>query len=106
MTDIITAEPHLEPRHGHRIVCAAVKLADGLIICGVRHFDHLMRAMLPEDLSEARVVLKGHEEGFVDNKYEFVDREAAWDIADAAGQIRDIDAEGCVPGVLHSEDLW
>lgn len=104
--DQITAEPHFEPRHGHRIVCAAVKLADGRVICGVRHFDALMRAQLPEELAEAHRVLKDHEEGFVDNKYLFRDRGTAWYIASVADQIRDPDAQGCIRGVLHSEDLW
>lgn len=105
-SDSITAEPHFEPRHGHRIVCAAVQLADGRVVCGVRHFDSVMRAMLPAELEEAHKVLKGHEEGFVDNKYLFRDRNTAWNIAYLAGQIRDPNAKGTIPGMLHSEDLW
>jgi hypothetical protein len=102
--DEITAEPHFEPRHGHRIVCAAIQLADGRVICGVRHFDTLMRALLPSELVEAHRVLSGHEEGFVDNLYKFRDRNAAWDIAAAAGQIKD--GPGVIEGCLFSEDLW
>lgn len=105
-SDEITAEPHFEPRHGHRIVCAAVRLKNGRVICGVRHFDVIMRGNLPTLIEAAHECLKDHEEGFVDNKYIFRDRGTAWHIADAAGQIKDRNAPGCMPGTLFSEDLW
>lgn len=100
------AEPDFEPRHGHRIVAAAVRLKNGRVICGVRHFDKIMRGNLPTLIEAARECLTGHEEGFVDNKYEFRNRNEAWGIAWAAGQIRDPNAAGCLPGCLFSEDLW
>lgn len=103
--DPITAE-HVESGHGHRIVCAAVQLKDGRVVCGVRHFDQLMRAMLPPELAEAHKVLAGHEEGFVDNRYQFVDRNRAWDIALAAGQFDpSVNFRG-IRGMLFSEDVW
>lgn len=95
----------LDLRLGLRVVAAAVKLKDGRIICGVRHFDPLMRAHLPEEIKEAQALLAGHEEGFVTNSYHYVSREDAWKIAVCAQQIDFKQWKG-VYGTLYSEDLW
>lgn len=84
-----------------QIVCAAVKLKDGRVICGVRHFDVLMRAMI-DSIGKPDKVLPGAEQGFVDNDYLFLDRNEAWKVAEAAGQIRSPTVQGC----LFSEDLY
>lgn len=104
-TDPIMAEDHIEPRHGLRVVAAAVRLKNGRVICGVRHFDKLMRGNLPTLIEAAHECLAGHEEGFVTNAYEFVDRNRAWEIAEAAEQIRWEGYLG-IRGCLFSEDLW
>lgn len=107
MSDVITAEDHIDPRHGLRIVAAAIQLKDGRVICGVRHFDKIMRMSLPATVEEAGPILVGHEEGFVTNRYEFVDRNEAWKIAVKAGQINFKLWEGHgIWGCLFSEDLW
>lgn len=103
--DDLTAEDHFQPRMGLRIVSAAVKLRDGRVICGVRHFDKIMRMSLPENTEEGREAIAGHEEGFVTNGYEFASRETAWRIAVMANQINWTVYKG-VWGVLFSEDLW
>lgn len=103
--DEITAEDHVDPRRGLRIVAAAVRLQDGHVICGVRHFDKLMRAHLPSTIEWAQACLIGHEEGFVTNAYEFVDRNEAWKIAVKAGQV-DFKLWQGIWGCLFSEDLW
>jgi hypothetical protein len=89
--------------HQHKIVCAAVRLADGRVICGVRHMDPLMRQSLPQDHD----AMKGHEQGFVDNRYEFLTRREAWRVAVAAFQF-DPEASNYsgIRGSLVSEDLW
>ncbi len=92
----------INPRHGHRIVTAAIQLKDGRVYCGVRHFDELMRMHL-EALPIDEV--KGHAQGFVDNKYQFLTREEAWRVAQCAGQIR-THAFPVPNGTLYSEDLW
>jgi hypothetical protein len=87
-----------------RIVCAALQLKDGRVICGVRHFDQLMRPVLeglyPDD---PRRGVAECEQGFVDNDYLFLDRNEAWKVAEAAGQIQGTPP---VPGMLFSEDLY
>lgn len=65
------------------IVCAAIR-RNGLIICGARHFDPIMRAALKAMSTDH----KGWEQGFIDNKGTFLTREEAWKIADREGQIR------------------
>ena len=86
------------------IVCAAIKLSSGRIICGVRHFDKLMRMNLPDDFIMAKEAIAGHEQGFVDNKYQFLSREEAWEVASNASQI--IVSEATIFGTLFSEDLY
>jgi hypothetical protein len=44
------------------------------------------------------------EQGFVDQYGNFMTREEAWEIAQAAGQIRR--PEGGAPGTLYSEHLY
>jgi len=80
-----------------RIVCAAMRMDDGKIIVGVRHFSPEMRETL------ARIYGKGiklfgffirkpyhlrvAEQGFIDQFGKFHSRSAAWEIADKNGQI-------------------
>lgn len=83
-----------------RIVCAAVKLKLGLIVCGPRHFDMRMR----DTIQALRLTVKGSTQGFVDQFGDFYTREAAWEIAEREGQIRrDL---SCGTGVLYSEHLY
>jgi hypothetical protein len=96
------SENIIEPRHGHRIVAAAIQLKDGRVYCGVRHFDELMRMHL-EELPPAGV--RDAKQGFVDNKYQFLTREEAWTVAQCAGQIK-TDPFPAPTGRLYSEDLW
>jgi len=103
--DGITVEDHIDPRMGRRIVASAIKLKGGRVICGVRHFDKIMRQNLPTLIDVAHEVLAGHEEGFVTNAYEFVNRNKAWQIAVMAGQIN-FDLWKGTWGCLFSEDLW
>lgn len=95
-----------EPRRGRRIVAAALLLADGRIICGVRHFDKIMRTTI-NGMSDGKPdkLLKGAVQGFVCNDYEFEGREASWLIALRAGQLDPDKATG-QQGTLYSEDLW
>lgn len=98
-------EDHFHPRMGLRIVAAAVKLNNGRVICGVRHFDEIMRGNLPTLIEAAQECLAGHEEGFVTNGYKFVDRNQAFRIAVMANQIDWTVYKG-IWGCLFSEDLW
>lgn len=90
-----------------RVVCAAIKLATGHIVCGVRHFDEVMRQSLPPNTAQGRAALKGHEQGFVDNRYQFLSRAEAWHVALDAKQFDPASPEyRGIRGSLFSEDLW
>jgi hypothetical protein len=59
------------------IVCAANRLATGLIVCGARHHDPIMNAQI----EAAGCGWVGEEQGFIDNKGNFLTREEAHKIA-------------------------
>lgn len=90
------------------VVCAAVRLQDGLIVCGARHFDMLMRAQL-DRICGKRIdtLLKGAEQGFIDQFGTFLSRKDAYRIAQSVPQPRRTGG-GWHTGVhdLYSEDLY
>lgn len=88
------------------IVCAAIRCIEtGKILCGVRHGDDSMMG-LPCDVY---LIYEFEEQGFVDNRGNFLTREEAWIVAYDAGQIRytwngqSCEREG---GRLYSENLY
>jgi len=85
-----------------RIVCAAIRNAsgDGGIICGVRHFDDIMRGKISASKADWRRPVQG----FVDNQGHFLTREEAWTVAEQARQINTDRVQH--PGRLFSEDLY
>ncbi len=85
-----------------RIVCAAIRNKSGDIICGVRHQDAIMKAQIRRadpDLLKWRP--HEIEEGFVDNKYTFLDRKAAYVVA-----IRENQIIYPIDGAEVEEKLW
>ncbi len=90
-----------------RIVCAAIRHPlTKEVLAGARHYDPIMRGILKHltDHGDTRDVWYAAEQGFITNiRGEFVDRQQAWKIAEAAGQIRQV--TGSV-GTLYSEDLY
>lgn len=88
------------------VVCAAVKLPDGFVVVGIRHFSPDMRASLAKMFGDdwhQTVKAAGKEQGFVDQWGVFMDREEAWKVAEAANQIRfNVSCEG----TLYSENLY
>lgn len=95
-----------DERVPRRVVCAAVKLRNGVVVCGVRHFDELMR-MAIDEMGKPDKLLPGAEQGFVDNRYQFLSRAEAWHLALDAKQI-DIESPSYrgIRGSLFSEDLY
>lgn len=91
-----------------RIVCAAIRHKSGLVIRGERHYDDGMREMIMTLTGSSGTAKTtgwySCDQGFTTNKGEFLTREEAWRIAEAAGQIRSHPSQK--PGVLHSEDLY
>lgn len=64
-----------------RVVCAALRNQDGMIVCGARHNDAVMRAQMGSaDWRKA-------DQGFIDQYGVFMTREEAHKVAIEAGQI-------------------
>lgn len=84
-------------RPPQRVVCAAMLMNDGHIVTGIRHFSpdmrETMRRLYPRFWLlrilgfKSKYHLKVKRQGFVDQYGKFLDREHAWRIADASGQI-------------------
>ena len=72
------------PRTGSVVVCAANRLASGLIVCGARHHD----AVMNEQIRAAGETHIGEEQGFIDQFGNFLTREDARTIALENGQIK------------------
>lgn len=101
-----------------RIVCAAVRHPDGRIVCGPRHLDETMWRQILKVTPRQWEAMKDEcqqigdeskdwgrgEQGFIDQRGDFLTREEAWPIADAAHQIRH--DRNWQTGCLHSEHLY
>jgi len=87
------------------IVCAAMRdTKTGKVICSVRHWDELSRQRFN---SQEEAMDFDDEQGFVDNKYQFLTRTEAWKVAEAAGQIkRRCGGDTADGGTLYSENLY
>ena len=86
-----------------RVVCSANKLKDGTLILGVRHGDFLMI----NTLRDSRLGDEGFheaEQGFINQRGEFLTRKQAWIVAFNANQI--IRRVGGDEGILYSENLF
>jgi hypothetical protein len=69
-----------------RIVCAANRHREsGLILCGARHWDKVMRAQANAIGISPR---DGWQQGFIDQFGDFLTREEAWVVAEKENQIR------------------
>jgi hypothetical protein len=82
------------------IVCAANRNKDGQIVCGARHYDPIMRAQIGDKIND----WLGCEQGFIDQRGNFLTREEAHVIAKANGQIRR--RCGGDTETLYSENLY
>lgn len=84
----------------HRIVCAANrKRFTKEIVLGVRHHDAFMDLLDTEG--------DPVDQGFIDNKGNFLNRTDAWSVAEAAGQIiRRCGGDDSNGGTLYSENLY
>lgn len=80
------------------IVCAAIKLHEGTIICGARHHDPIMNRVLRIIGNSGRPA-----QGFIDQWGNFLTREEALRIAHKNGQVLE---EGHSKTELFSEDLY
>lgn len=89
-------------RDQERIVCAALRIEDGLYVCGVRHGDDIMRAQYR---AMGYSHTHGMEQGFLTSKRRFVDRTEGLRIALDANQV--IEKSGNPTSTeLYSEDIY
>lgn len=96
------------------IVCAANRhQATGLIICGARHWDSVMRATIRYSLSRLSYRLFGApskgrwDQGFIDQHGKWYTRTEAWVVAQANGQVkRRVGGDTADGGTLFSESLY
>jgi len=90
-----------------RIVCAAVEI-DGLIVTGARHYDPVMNAVIDSIYTEeefGQLMCDGLlRDGFIDNRGAFIERKAAWEIAERNKQV--ILMQDKCKGELFSEHLY
>jgi len=96
-------------RTERRVVCAAIRAADGSILLGTRHYSKDMHAQIAARRDGEKFVRRlDDDQGFVDQRGVFMSRYEAYRVAEAAGQIRY--PEACGQGVegpkLYSEGLY
>lgn len=88
-----------------RVVCAAIRAADGTLLLGVRHYSADMHAQLNFRVDREKFLHRqGADQGFVDQHGVYMTRRQAWNVAEAACQVRRAGHDG--EGVLYSEDLY
>lgn len=92
-----------------RVVCAAIRAADGEVLLGTRHYSHDMHRQMEFRVDRARFMHRHDEDqGFVDQHGVFMSREEAYKVAVEAVQIVYPDAcgEGLDGPKLYSEGLY
>lgn len=92
-------------RRVRRVVCAAIRAEDGSLLLGIRHYSSDMHEQIAERREGWKFLRRnGDDQGFVDQRGEYMTRRQAWNVAEAAGQVRRAGHDG--DGVLYSEDLY
>lgn len=90
-----------------RVVCAAIRAADGTLLLGARHYDRLMHQIIGEG-AKRFANRNGDDQGFIDQWGVYMTRQEAYQVASDAGQI--LYPENCVNGLdgpaLFSEGLY
>lgn len=102
LPDIPPASIYRPDVRQRRVVCAANRDVSGALILGARHWDMLMLTQAhqwPHCFFE--------EQGFIDQRGQFMTRQQAWDVASAAGQIiRRVGGDDANGGTLYSENIY
>lgn len=105
----IRSETRTIPPGRRRVVCAAVRSADGFLVLGIRHYSQDMHQQIAQREDGHKFAHRHDEDqGFVDQHGVFMSREEAYRVAEAAGQI--VRPEACGEGLhgpkLYSEGLY
>ncbi len=92
-----------------RVVCAAIRAADGSLLLGIRHYSHDMHLQIATRINgDSFKGRRDEDQGFVDQRGVFMSREEAYRVAASAGQI--LYPERCGQGLdgpkLYSEGLY
>lgn len=92
-----------------RVVCAAIRAADGEILLGIRHYSEDMHRQIEQRTDGAKFKHRHDpDQGFVDQRGDYMTREEAFDVAAAADQI--VNPGSCGNGLdgpkLYSEGLY
>jgi hypothetical protein len=92
-----------------RVVCAAIRAADGELLLGIRHYSRDMHRQIEARTDGAKFQGRlDEDQGFVDQYGNWMTREEAYQVANAAGQI--VRPEACGNGLngpkLYSEGLY
>lgn len=96
------AQPAQEAR---RIVCAAIRAANGDLILGIRHYSQDMHYQISNRPDGHRFENRhDDDQGFVNTWGEYLTRKQAYIVAQRNNQI--IRPEACTDGVLYSEGLY
>lgn len=92
-----------------RVVCAAIRAADGDLLLGIRHYSEDMHRQIEQRRDGAKFKHRMDEDqGFVDQWGRWMSRVEAYTVAQHAGQIVRPDAcrEGLDGWKLYSEGLY
>jgi hypothetical protein len=92
-----------------RVVCAAIRAADGALLLGIRHYSEDMHRQIEQRRDGEKFKRRlDEDQGFVDQHGEFMDRYEAYLVASLAGQIvnRDACGRGIAGPKLYSEGLY
>jgi hypothetical protein len=92
-----------------RVVCAAIRAADGSVLLGVRHYSADMHAQIAARKDGEKFKHRlDKDQGFVNQHGVYMTREEAYRVALAAGQLRYPDAcgQGLDGPKLYSEGLY
>lgn len=96
-------------RRVRRVVCAAIRAADGTLLLGVRHYSPDMHAQI-DARRDGEKFKQRHDEdqGFADQWGRYMTREEAYRVAEEQGQIYDWRAcgNGLEGRKLYSEALY
>jgi len=96
-------------RRVRRVVCAAIRAADGTLLLGVRHYSRDMHEQIAARRDGEKFKHRHDEDqGFVDQWGVYMTREEAYRVADEQGQIWDWRAcgNGLEGRKLYSEGLY
>lgn len=98
-----------QPTKRRRVVCAAIRAADGELLLGIRHYSPDMRRQIEQRVDGAKFKNRHDEDqGFVDQHGQWMSREKAYWVAQHEYQIAH--PEACGQGLdgpkLYSEGLY